>query len=225
MFVKLWMTSNVLTVSSNQPIIEVEQLMRDNRIRRIPVVDNGVLVGIISREDILRALPSMFDPSIGPEHIEQAGRIEAGSIMTRSPVTVDPSTPLEQAALLMRTHKFGSLLVMQDSQLVGIITETNIFDAFLEVLGARKQGARIEIKIDRKPASFYAMLQVFKQCHMTILGITVFPDFSEDHQLVTLKVQGDNMDRLIDSLWDSGLQINRLHTEEPDSSNQDSSGQ
>ena len=65
--------------------------------------------------------------------------------------------------------------------------------------------------------SFYAMLQVFKQCEMTILGITVFPDFSQDHQLVTLKVQGENVDRLIDKLWSSGLQINRLHTEERES--------
>jgi acetoin utilization protein AcuB len=48
---------------------------------------------------------------------------------------------------------------------------------------------------------------------MTVLGITVFPDFSEEHQLVTLKVQGDNMDRLTESLWDAGLQINRLHSE------------
>ena len=214
MFVKLWMTSNVLTVNSSQPIIEVEQIMRENRIRRVPVVDDGHLVGIISREDIFRALPSIFDPSISPENLDQAGRIEAGSIMTRSPVTVEPSTPLEQAALLMRTHKFGALLVMQDKELVGIITETNIFDAFLEVLGAKKQGARIEIKIDHKPASFYAMLQVFKKCEMTILGITVFPDFSEEHQLVTLKVQGENIEKLIDSLWDSGLQINRLHKDE-----------
>ncbi|WP_051553770.1 CBS domain-containing protein [Desulfobulbus elongatus] len=217
MFVKLWMTSNVLTVTSDQPIVEVERIMRENRIRRVPVVDDGKVVGIISKEDLFRAMPSIFDPSVSPENLEHASRIEAGAIMTRSPVTVDPSTPLEQAALLMRTHKFGSLLVMQDEQLVGIITETNIFDAFLEVLGARKQGARIEIKIDRKPASFYAMLQVFKKCEMTVLGITVFSDYSEEHQLVTLKVQGDNMDRLIDNLWDAGLQINRMHTEEPDS--------
>jgi len=214
MFVKLWMTSNVLTVNSTQSLLEVEQIMRENRIRRVPVVDDGHLVGIISREDIYRALPSIFDPSISPEILDQAGRVEAGSIMTRSPVTVEPSTPLEQAALMMRTHKFGSLLVMQNEELVGIITETNVFDAFLEVLGAKKQGARIEIKIDRKAASFYAMLQVFKKCEMTILSITVFPDFSEDYQLVTLKVQGENMDRLIDALWDAGLQINRLHTEE-----------
>ena len=217
MFVKLWMTSNVLTVNSSQPIAEVEQIMRENRIRRVPVVDDGHLVGIISREDIFRALPSIFDPSISPENLDQAGRIEAGSIMTRSPVTVEPSTPLEQAALLMRTHKFGALLVMQETELVGIITETNIFDAFLEVLGAKKQGARIEIKIDHKPASFYAMLQVFKKCEMTVLGITVFPDFSEEHQLITLKVQGENIEKLIDSLWDSGLQINRLHTDEHES--------
>jgi acetoin utilization protein AcuB len=103
---------------------------------------------------------------------------------------------------------------MQDEELVGIITETNIFDAFLEVLGAKKSGTRIEIKIDRKPASFYAMLQVFKKCEMTILSITVFPDFSVEHQLVTLKVQGESMNRLIDNLWESGLQINRLHNED-----------
>jgi acetoin utilization protein AcuB len=218
MFVKLWMTSNVLTVDSAQPIIKVEQIMRENRIRRVPVVDDGQLVGIISREDIFRALPSIFDPSISPEMLDQAGRVSAGSIMTRSPVTVEPSTPLEQAALVMRTHKFGSLLVMQDGQLVGIITETNIFDAFLEVLGAKKQGVRIEIKIDHKPASFYAMLQVFKKCDMTILGITVFPDFSRDHQLVTLKVRGENVDKLIDDLWNSGLQINQMHAEERESS-------
>lgn len=219
MFVKLWMTSNVHTVNSSQPILEVEQLMRENRIRRVPVVDNGKLVGIISREDLFRAMPSIFDPSISPETLDQAGRIEAASVMSRSPVTVEPSTPLEQAALLMRTHKFGSLLVMQGEELIGIITETNIFDAFLEVLGAKKPGARIELKIDHKPASFYGLLQLFKKYEMTILGITVYPDFSSEHQLVTLKVQGENMDQLIDALWDSGLQINRLNTENPSPAN------
>ncbi len=215
MFVKLWMTSNVLTVNSSQPIIEVEQMMRENRIRQVPVVDNGKLVGIISREDLSRAIPSIFDPSISPETLDQAGRFNAESVMTRSPMTVEPSTPLEQAALLMRTHKAGALPVIQDEKLVGIITQTNIFDAFLEVLGTKKPGARIELKIDHKPASFYTMLQLFKKCEMTILGITVYPDFSEDHQLVTLKVQGEKMEVLIDALWDSGLQINRINTQEP----------
>jgi acetoin utilization protein AcuB len=213
MFVKLWMTSNLLTVNSSQPIVEIEQMMRAHRIRRVPVVDEGRLVGIISREDLFRAMPSIFDPSITAEHLEQAGRITAATIMTSSLVTVEPTTPLEQAALLMRTHKFGSLLVVQNGHLVGIITETNIFDAFLEVLGTKKDGARIELKIDRTPSAFYAMMQVFKKCAMTVLGITVFSDFSDEHQLVTLKVQGKNMDRLIDSLWEAGLQINRLHTE------------
>lgn len=221
MFVKLWMTSNVLTVNSSEPIIAVEQIMRDNRIRRVPVVDDGRLAGIISREDIFRAFPSMFDPAMTPDHLERASRINAASIMTPSPITVDPATPLEQAAMLMRTHKFGALPVMQDEELVGIITETNIFDAFLEVLGARKHGARLEIKIDRQPASFYAMLQIFKKCEMTILSLTVFSDYSEEYQLVTLKVQGEKMDKLIDSLWDSGLHINRMHTDEGHESRKD----
>jgi acetoin utilization protein AcuB len=213
MFVKLWMTSNVLSVTSNQPMVEVEQLMRQHRIRRVPVMDDGRLVGIISREDLFRAMPSIFDPSISPEQLEQAGRITAATVMTPSPITVDPATPLEEAALLMRTHKFGSLVVVQDGQVVGIITETNIFDAFLEILGAKKEGARIELKVDRSQQAFYAMMQVFKKCQMTVLGMTVFPDFSETHQLVTLKVQGEDMEKLVDSLWAAGLQINRLHAE------------
>ncbi len=216
MFVKLWMTSNVLSVTSNQPMIEVEQLMRQHRIRRVPVIDDAKLVGIISREDLFRAMPSIFDPSISPEQLEQAGRITAATVMTPSPITVDPSTPLEEAALLMRTHKFGSLVVVQDGQVVGIITETNIFDAFLEILGAKKEGARIELKVDRSQQAFYAMMQVFKKCQMTVLGMTVFPDFSETHQLVTLKVLGEDMEKLVDSLWAAGLQINRMHTEGKD---------
>lgn len=214
MFVKLWMTSNVLTVDSSQSIIEVEQIMRDNRIRQIPVMDVGKLVGMITREDLFKAVPSIFDPSVSPETTDHAARFNAGTIMTRSPLTVEPADTLEQAALLMRTHKLSSLAVMKGDQLVGIITQTNIFDAFLEILGAKKPGARIELKIDHAPTSFYAMLQLFKKFEMTILGITVFPDFSEEHQLVTLKVQGQKMDDLIDALWKSGLQINRINTQE-----------
>jgi len=210
MFVKLWMTSNVFTVNSSQPILEVEQIMREQRVRRVPVMQDGKVVGIITREDLFRAMPSIFDPSVSVESLDQAGRIEAASVMTPSPLTVEPSTPLEQAALLMRTHKLGSLLVMQGEELAGIITETNIFDAFLEVLGTKKPGAGIELKIDRNPSSFYAMLQLFKKFEMTILGITVYADFSEEHQLVTLKVQGEKIDALIEALWDSGLHINSI---------------
>ena len=64
MFVKLWMTSNVVTVNSSQPIIEVEQIMREHRIRQVPVVDDGKLVGMVTREALFRAVPSIFDPSV-----------------------------------------------------------------------------------------------------------------------------------------------------------------
>ena len=215
MFVKLWMTSKVITVTSDQPIVEVERLLREHHFRRVPVVDNGKLVGIIGQGNLLRAMPSIFDPCCNPKSQERTGHIKAGTIMTPSPITVDPSTPLEQAVLLMRNHKFGSLPVMQDEQLVGIITETNIFDALLEISAARKQGARIEIKIDRDPASFYAMLQVIKRYEITILGIAVLHDYSAEHQLVTLKVHGDDLDGLIDGLWAADIQINRMHAEEP----------
>jgi len=209
------MTPNVLTVTSDQSIAEVERILREHHIRRVPVVDDGKVVGIIAQGDICRAMPSIFNPCCTSESLERTGRINAGAIMTPTPITVDPSTLLEQAVLLMRRNKFGALPVVQDEQLVGIITETNIFNAMLEIFATRQLGVRIEVKIDRNPASFYRMIQVFKKCEITVFGITMLHDYSTEHQLVSLKVHGDDMERLIDGLWAAGLQINLMHVEEP----------
>ncbi|MGI6655342.1 MAG: CBS domain-containing protein [Desulfobulbus sp.] len=210
MFVKLWMTSNLLTVTSRQPLVEVEQLMRKNRVRRVLVVDDGKLCGIISSRDLFMAMPPLIDGNADLEQLERTGRIEAGAIMTRDPVTVDPLTPLEEAALLMRTHKFGALPVVREGELVGIITETNIFDALLEMLGAGSEGARIDLQIDRDPEALYALLDVFRQCGAVIVGIGISTDLCENCQLVTVKIKGDEVDRLIEQLWQAGVTISSV---------------
>lgn len=210
MLVCLWMTKEVVTVSPSQSIAEAEQLMTVHNLRRIPVTQNNTVVGIICDTDILKAKPSILDPTADSAADEHASLLPVEQIMTVNPVTLQPDAPIEEAALKMRRHKINSVPVVQDGQLIGIITETNIFNAFIEILGAEADGARIELLVDHDNDRFHEMLEVFKRENMGILAITVYPEFSKGHQMVTVKTRGDNLDRLLDELWKKELKVNRV---------------
>jgi len=211
MFVRLWMTTELITIGTEQSVIEAQHCMRDNHIRRIPVVDDdGSLVGIVSQRDILNFLPSILDGSpSGTSSL--AGSTKVGTIMTCAPMCVTPLTPLETVAQLMRQHKIGGMPVVDDSgTLVGIITESDIFSAFMEVLGAGGDGARIEMIIGKESRALYAVMDVFKRYDIFVQAITVHHDFGENKRLLTIRVRGEELEEMIDALRRSGAQINRI---------------
>jgi len=180
MFVRLWMTTELITISTEQNVIEAQHCMQDNHIRRIPVVDDdGSLVGIVSQRDILNFLPSILDgSSSGTSSL--AGATKIGTIMTCAPMCVTPLTPLETVAQLMRQHKIGGMPVVADSgTLVGIITKSDIFSAFMEVLGAGGDGARFEMIIGKESRALYAVMDVFKRYDIFVQAITIHHDFGE----------------------------------------------
>lgn len=209
MFVRLWMTTKLITIGPEQSVIEAQRCMQDNHIRRLPVVDaDGTLVGIVSQGDILNFLPSAFD---GSSRGSLADSTKVGDIMTCSPMCVNPLTPLETVAQLMRQHKIGGMPVMDDNNmLVGIITESNIFSAFMEVLGAGGDGARIEMIIGKESRALYAVMDIFKRYDISVQAITVHHDFGENKRLLTIRVRGEELDEMIDALRRSGAQINRI---------------
>lgn len=135
------MTPNPVTVTPRNAIRTAINLMREGGYRRLPVVDRGRLVGIITDRDLRRAANSPF--VVREQWYDNfiLDHIEVGSCMTPNPMTVDPSTPVAEAARLMRDHKIGGLPVMADGQLVGIITETNLLDFLIEILVAEAEPA------------------------------------------------------------------------------------
>ncbi len=212
MFVKLWMSKEPLvTISPDQSVAQAKACLQQHRIRRIPVVDDGgKLVGIVSERDILNFLPSASDgSSAGTSSL--AGATRVGDIMARSPMCVKPLTPLETVARMMRQHKIGGMPVVEDNgRLAGIITESDIFAAFMEVLGAGGDGARIEMIIGKESRDLYNVMDIFRRYDIVIQAITVHHGFGENKRLLTIRVLGEELDDMLDALRRSGAQINRI---------------
>lgn len=211
MFVKLWMHENIFTINPNSTIADAEDLMTRHKIRRLPVVDeDNHLLGILSKEDIYNALPSIIDANFNEKSRALAHQAKVEAFMTKNPITADPMEPLEKVAAIMRKNKIGGIPVVAQKKLVGIITESDIFQAFIEILGGNAEGVRIEISIGGKAETIYRTLDLFKKHEMLLLSLTVCNDFSAESRLLTIRFRGDDVDPLIDDLWSAGCKINSI---------------
>ena len=125
------MTPTPISVSPSTPVDEARALMQQHRIRHLPVLDQGRLVGIVSDRDIRLVLPSPATSLSVHEIGYLLTRLTVAEIMTRGPLTIAPERPITEAARRMLAHKVGALPVVADGQLVGIVTRTNLLQAFL----------------------------------------------------------------------------------------------
>ena len=139
------MSKPVITISPETPIAEAMNMMKVEHVRRFPVVKEGKLVGIVSDKDILNASPSPVSTLSIWEMNYLLNKITVNEVMMKNVMTVTEDTPIEQAARIMADNKIGGLPVMRDGGVVGIITETDLFKMFLEIMGAREMGIRVTV--------------------------------------------------------------------------------
>jgi acetoin utilization protein AcuB len=138
------MSHPVIFVHPDLPIHDALNLIKSERIRRLPVVNkHGKLVGIVTDEDLFTASPSQATSLSVWELNYLLSKITVKDIMTKTVITVSEDTPIEEAARILADEKIGGLPVMRDNHIVGIITETNLFKIFLELMGARSTGVRV----------------------------------------------------------------------------------
>jgi acetoin utilization protein AcuB len=128
------MTPDPVTVTQRNAIRTAINLMREGGFRRLPVVDRGRLVGIITDRDLRRAANSPYVVREKWYDNFVLDHIEVGACMTPDPLAIDPDTSIAEAARLMRNKKIGGLPVVTDGQLVGIVTETDLLDFLIELL-------------------------------------------------------------------------------------------
>jgi acetoin utilization protein AcuB len=185
------MSHPVTTVHPETPMQDALNLMRTERIRRLPVVDkHGRLVGIVSERDLLHAAPSdATSLSIWEIHY-LLSKITIEKIMTRQVITIREDTPLEEAARLMADRKIGGLPVVRDGQVVGIVTETDLFKVFLEMLGAREPGIRLVALVPNVPGELSKMTKAIFDAGGNIVALGTFLGESTEDREVMLKVDG-----------------------------------
>lgn len=143
-----WMTKTVLAVETFDSIAIARQLMAKHRVNQLPVLDNDNLVGIVTDRDIRDAYPTSMMIHRGEEIDRFAEKITVEEVMTHDLFVVRPETPLPTAVSLLRRHRIGSLPVVKDKNLVGIITRSDILDFVLD--GAGGQGPRPRKKAAKK---------------------------------------------------------------------------
>lgn len=143
-----WMTKTVLAVETFDSIAIARQLMAKHRVNQLPVLDNDNLVGIVTDRDIRDAYPTSMMIHRGEEIDRFAEKITVEEVMTHDLFVVRPETPLPTAVSLLRRHRIGSLPVVKDKNLVGIITRSDILDFVLD--GAGGQGSRARKKAAKK---------------------------------------------------------------------------
>jgi acetoin utilization protein AcuB len=201
MLVKERMSHPVLTIHPDLSLQEALKLMREEHIRRFPVVDNhGRLVGIVSERDLLHAAPSDVTSLSIWEINYLLSKITVKKVMTRDVITIPEDTPLEEAARLMADHKIGGLPVVRAGELVGIVTETDLFKIFLEMLGGRETGVRIAVLVPNEPGELTKLTKTIFEAGGNIVALGTFLGESSKNREVTIKVAGVDGKELISKI-------------------------
>ena len=203
MFVGERMSHPVITISPDTPMQEALKIMRDEKIRRLPVVDQrGKLTGILSESDLLHASPSDASSLSVWEMNYLLSKISVKEIMTREVITVQANTPLEEAARIMVDNKIGGLPVVRDSQVVGIITETDLFKIFLELLGARESGVRLAVLVSHVPGTVARLTEAIYEAGGNIVALGQFLGESSENREITMKVRNVQAEALAEAVKD-----------------------
>jgi len=190
------MSKPVIIISPDMPITEALSLMKKEHIRRTPVVKNGKLVGIVSDKDLLNASPSPVTTLIIWEINYLLSKITIAEVMTKNVMTIDENTPIEQAARIMADNKIGGLPVVRDGNVVGIITETDLFKVFLELMGAREAGVRVTALVEDKPGQLAALTEAISAKKGNFVAFGQFTGENPSNKIITFKIKGLDADEL-----------------------------
>jgi len=201
MLVKERMSSPVITVKPDLPIMEALNLMKTEKIRRTPVVDKkGRLVGIISDKDLLNASPSDATSLSVWEINYLLSQITVREIMTRDVLTASEDTPIEVAARIMADNKIGGIPIMRGDEVVGLITETDLFKIFIELMGAREWGVRITAIVPEKRGELAAITQAVAEAGGSFLSFTQFAGKSASNREIVFKVHGLDVETVVEKV-------------------------
>ncbi|MGD8519177.1 MAG: CBS domain-containing protein [Anaerolineae bacterium] len=186
------MTPKPMTITPEANAQQVLELMEKHKIHHLPVLDKEEnLVGIVAEKDLLRVDPGT----------------PISDCMVTDVITVTEYTAIEDAARILADSQISSLLVMRNGKLVGIITETDLFRVFLELLGAREEGVRLTMLVPEEKGVLASVTHEIANMGGNILALSTFRGEDPTNRMVTVKISGAPTDKLVAIMEALGMEI------------------
>ena len=209
LLVKDSMAREIVTLSPDETAATALALCRERRIRHLPVLEEGRIVGIVSDRDLRSSTPALGDP----DRAAALQEVLVEDVMAREVVSVLPDDPIEQAANTMREGKIGCLPVLEGDDLVGIITASDVMDALVNLVGANEPGSRMEVALPDRPGSLAGAAGVFGMCGINIvsaaMGATREPieDEASRERVVVFRVDTIDTTEVVGYLEEAGYSV------------------
>jgi acetoin utilization protein AcuB len=201
MLVKDQMTPNPICGYPEMPVTEAQELMRKHNIRHLPILDEGKkLVGLVTQRSLMNAVPadiSKFSPFVVNYVL---AKIKARNIMVKDVVTIGEDTPFEEAARVMADRKIGCLPVMRNDELVGIISDNDLFNIMVGLLGARREGVRVTVHQPDRAGEVARLTRAVAERGGYLSVFVTYPTADPDVWASVIKVLNVPEDTLVETL-------------------------
>ena len=181
MLVKYWMTSDPVTVTPDTSVMKASQLMKENNVRRLPVIDGkGTLVGIVSDRDLKEASPSKATTLDVHELYYLLSELKVKDIMSRNVMTISPNDTVEKAAVIMLEHKITGLPITEDGKVVGILSQGDVFRVLTSITGVYRGGVQFALNLEDRPGSIKDVADVIRKHGGRMVSILTSYDMCEE---------------------------------------------
>ena len=202
------MTKNPITVDSETLVVDAQKIMKENNIRRLPVVDKGKLLGMVTKHDLLEASPSQATSLSVHELNYLLSKMKVKEIMKKNPVTLTPDTPFEEALKIGQEKKIGSFPVVENGKLVGIATESDIVRFLTRALGVREEGSRITIEgLGGKLNDLERIISIVNQHQTVVLSMISLPRPEKKDWMIVLRLKTSDLDPIVRDFKKAGFNV------------------
>lgn len=199
------MKQDVITLSPSNTVRDALEVMLENKIRHLPIItEDRSVVGIITDRDLKEIVPSTMSDTID----KNIYKIKLAEVMTKNPITGHPMDFVEESAVVFYSNQIGSLPIVSNNKLVGIITETDLLYKYIELTGAHQPGSQIEVRVPNNPGILYEVSKVFHEQKTNVLSVLVYPDKENAaNKILVIRIKTMNPLKVIDGLKSEGFDV------------------
>ena len=207
MLVRKKMKKDLFTITKEERMTVAKKIMKEKNIRHLPVVDGKKLIGLVTNMDIRKAEASPATSLEIRELHYLLDKLTVGEIMTRNVITISPDISIEEATTLLHDNKIGCLPVVEDGNLVGIITENDVMEILIEVMGMKEKGSRVEVIVDDKPGALADITRIIKEHNVNITSLVTDVADEPGKRLVVFKLKTFYFEPIKKALEGAGFSV------------------